>query len=140
MKNLILVISLALASIVHAADSTDTVLDRLAKVERFSFGGVGFAGIISPGEKDFRVILSRPSAKADFEKLLIIGNPQAKAYALVGMRVLDRKHFEQISRPLRNSTEEVVMESGCIVHQETFSTVLKQIDTGQYPFYDGNTQ
>jgi len=68
--------SLILVSIANAGDSSDSVLERLAKVDRFAFGGTGFAGVISRGEKDYRVILSRPSAEADFEKLFAVGNAQ----------------------------------------------------------------
>jgi hypothetical protein len=30
----------------------DSTLDRLTKVNRFAFGGIGYAGVISQGEKD----------------------------------------------------------------------------------------
>jgi hypothetical protein len=132
MRIWILAASLIFVSIAHAGDSVDSALDRLAKVDRFAFGGTGYAGVISQGEKDYRAILSRPSAQADFEKLLVVGNPQAKSYALVGIRALDPSRFKQISRPLRDSTEEIVTQSGCIVHHESLGVVLKRIDAGSY--------
>jgi hypothetical protein len=122
-------------AIAHAGDSDDPVLGRLAKVGRFAFGGTGFAGVISRGERDFRRIQVRPSAEADFEKLLAVGNPQAKAYALVGLRHLDTKRFKQLSASLRGSTEEVVTQHGCIVSQESFGTILKNIDAGAFLMY-----
>jgi hypothetical protein len=133
----ILAVSLVLASFGHAGDSVDPVLDRLAKVDPFAFGRTGFAGVISSGEKDYRVILSRPSALLDFEKLFSVGNAQGKSYALIGIRALDPVRFKQISRPLRGSTEEVITQSGCIVDHESFGTVLKRIDAGDY-FLDGS--
>ena len=132
MRTWILAASLIFVSIAHAGDSVDSTLDRLARVDRFAFGGTGYAGVISMGEKDYRAILSRPSAEADFEKLLAIGNPQAKSYALVGIRALDPTRFKQISRPLRDSTEEIVTQSGCIVYHESLGVVLKRIDAGNY--------
>jgi hypothetical protein len=135
MRIWILAVSLLFVSIAYAGDSVDPVLDRLAKVDRFAFGGTGFAGVISSGEKDYRVILSRPSARLDFEKLFVIGNSQGKSYALMGIRTLDPGRFKQISRPLRGSSEEVVTQSGCIVYHESLGTVLNRIDAGSYLLY-----
>jgi len=45
------------------------VRPRLAKVEIFAFGRVGYAGITSQEETDYWVILSHPSAAADLELL-----------------------------------------------------------------------
>lgn len=135
MRIWILAVSLLLVSIARAGDSVDPVLDRLAKVDRFAFGGTGYAGVISSGEKDYRVILSRPSALLDFEKLFAMGNSQGKSYALMGIRALDPSRFKQISRPLRGSTEEVVTQSGCIVYHESLGAVLKRIDAGAYFMY-----
>jgi len=122
-------------SIAHAGDSVDPVSDRLAKVDRFAFGGTGYAGVISSGEKDYRVILARPSALLDFEKLFAVGNSQGKSYALIGIRTLDPSGFKQISPSLRGSTEEVVTQSGCIVYHESLGAVLKRIDAGAYSLY-----
>jgi hypothetical protein len=127
-----LVLSVAMA---HAHDSDDPVLARLAKVVQFAFGGTGYAGIISQGERDFRRIQIRSSAKADFEKLLAVGNPQAKAYALVGLRQLDAKRFKQLSASLRDSTEEVVTQHGCIIGRESLGGILKNIDAGVFVMY-----
>jgi hypothetical protein len=137
MKPMVLAVLLALVSIAYAGDPVDPVLDRLAKVERFAFGGTGYAGVISQGEKDYKLVLARASAKADFERLLAIGNPQAKSYALVGLRKLDRSRFEQISKSFRDSTEEVVTQTGCIVSHETLGIILKRIDAGDYSAYWG---
>src|SRR5258708_18440904 len=85
--------------------------------------------------KDYRVILARPSALLDFEKLFAMGNAQGKSYALMGIRTLDPARFKQISRPLRGSTEDVVTQSGCIVYHESRGTILKRIDAGSYFLY-----
>jgi len=132
MKIWILVIWLAFVSIAHAGDSIDPVLDRLARVGRFAFGGTFYAGVISEGEKDYRVILSRPSAEADFEKLFAVGNPQGKSYALVGILRLDPSRFKQVSSPFLDSTEKVVTQSGCIVYYESLGVILRRIAAGDY--------
>jgi len=40
----------------QAAPTVDAAFERLTKVGLFAFGGVGFAGNTSPGEKDYKVI------------------------------------------------------------------------------------
>ena len=117
------------------ADKADEELERLAQVERFAFGGVGYAGVISAGEQDFRAILKRPSALHDLERLFAIGNPQAKSYALVGIKKLDRRRFEQLAASAQDSALEVRTQSGCIVQQQSFSSVLKKIAAGDYDRY-----
>jgi hypothetical protein len=78
------------------------------------------------------VILSRSTALSDFEKLFAVGNAEAKCYALAGVRTLDLNRFEELSRPLRDSKQEVVTMNGCIVSRELFGTILKRIEAGQY--------
>jgi hypothetical protein len=118
--------------IAHAGDSIDSVFNRLALVDRFAFGETGYAGVISPGEKDYKLILARPSALADFERLFSVGNSQAKSYALVGIRKLSPSRFEEVSRLLRDSKEKVLTQSGCIVFHKTLGAVLEQIVAGRY--------
>jgi hypothetical protein len=110
----------------------DAVLDRLAKVERFAFGPTGYAGVTSSGEKDFRTVLGRGSALTDFEKLFAEGNLQAKSYALVGIHKLNPTRFKELARPLRDSKESVTTMKGCIISDEPFAFILKQIESGKY--------
>jgi hypothetical protein len=93
----------------------DTVLDRLSKVERFAFGPTGYAGVISAGEKVFRIVLARSSDLTDFEELFAEGNIQAKSYALVGIHKLSPTRFKKLTRPLRDSRESVTIMEGCII-------------------------
>jgi hypothetical protein len=114
------------------AESVDSTFDRVAKVDVFAFGPTGYAGVISQGEKDYKLILSRPSAMADFERLFSAGNPQAKSYALVGIRAIKPNRFKDLSSSLRDSKENVTTQSGCIVSHESLGTVLKHIEAGDY--------
>jgi hypothetical protein len=98
----------------------------------FAFGPTGYVGVISVGEKNYKLILSRPSAEADFERLVSTGNPQAKSYALVGIRVINPNRFKELSTSLRDSEEEVTTQSGCIVSNETLGKLLKRIEAGDY--------
>jgi hypothetical protein len=117
---------------VQAGDSIDLSFGRLAKVNTFAFGGTGYAGEISLGEKDFRVVLSNPSASNHFEKLYVSGNPQAKCYALVGIRILNAERFKRLSSELLTDKTEVITQDGCEVFHETMSSVVKRIAEGRY--------
>jgi len=119
-------------SIAAAQTPSDPVLNRLANVDKFAFGGVGFGGVNSQGENDFRVILARTSARADFERLFAAGNIQAKCYALVALHDLDNRKFAELSSPLRNSNAQVRIMSGCIVSQQALSSVIARIEAGVF--------
>lgn len=126
-------IFLLLTSVLAQAEPpADPTLNRLAGVGVFAFGGVGFAGVTSQGEKDYRVILSGSSALAEFETLFATGNPQAKAYALVGILALDVERYEQLSAPLRQASLKVTIQHGCVISHVPFSAILKGIDAGGY--------
>jgi hypothetical protein len=120
------------ATVAQAGEPIDSTFERLAKVDTFAFGPTGHAGVISQGEKDYRLILSRPSAIADFERLVSAGNPQAKSYALVGIRVLNVNRFKELSHSFRDSKEEVVTQIGCIIFDMPFKAVLDRIEAGEY--------
>ena|SRR5579883_2679455 len=132
MRLAILLTLLLSAGITQAQGPADAVFDRLSKTSLFAFGSVGVAATISQGEQDYDVILSRSSAKNDFERLFAIGTPEAKAYALVGIHVLDPARFEQLSLSLRDSKAEVETASGCIVFKKTMVSILPEIRQGSY--------
>lgn len=120
------------AAIAQVGQPVDSTFERLSKIDRFAFGPTGYAGVTSQGEKDYKLILSRPSAIADFERLVLVGNPQAKSYALVGIRVLNVNRFKELAHSLSDSNEEVVTQSGCIVFHKSFKAVLSRIEAGEY--------
>ena len=123
---------LLLVPVPHSAHSPDAVVERLAKTGVFAFGPVGYAGIISPGEKDYRTVFNRSSAKVDFEKLYSTGNLQAKCYALAGIHMLNPTRFSELVQPLRDSKETVTTMSGCILSREAFGDIIKQIESGRF--------
>ena len=114
-----------------AEEAFSVIFERLAKVERFAMGPVGYAGIISQSEKDFKAILARSSV-TDFEKLFRNGNMQAKIYALVGLHILSPERYNEFAGFLRISTEKVETIRGCIAGKEPVAEVIKQIDRGDY--------
>jgi hypothetical protein len=69
---------------------------------------------------------------ADFERLLLVGNSQAKGYALVGIRALGPSRFKELSHSMRDSKEGLLTEKGCIVSHEPLGVVLNRIEAGEY--------
>ena len=134
MKRLAATLTILLCCSLSAQDALSASMERLAKTERFAFGGVGYAGVTSPGEKDFRIIFSYPPAVAldSFEKLYATGNAQARAYALVGIRRLDPKRFTELMMSVKDSKERVQTMAGCIMGARTFGAVAKEIESGRY--------
>jgi hypothetical protein len=133
--SLILLILLNI-SLVLADDTVDAAVNRLSTVEKFAFGGVGYAGVISKGETDFKLVLNepKPTALDAFERLYAIGNPQAKSYALSGLKKLAPERFAELVATLAKSTEEVEVMRGCIVSHEALPEVAKQIAKGKFRF------
>jgi hypothetical protein len=121
---------------VRADDSVVSAVKRLSAVEKFAFGGVGYAGVTSKGEIDFKLILSQPqtTALSAFEELYATGNPQGKSYALSGMKKLNPHRFNELLAALGTSTDEVEVMRGCILSHEPLRDVAKQIERGKFRF------
>ena len=119
-----------------ADDSLDAAVKRLSTVETFAFGGVGYLGVPSKGEIDFKVVLSKPQpvALAAFENLYAMGNPQGKSYALSGLKKLNSNRFKELLASAEGSTDEVEVMRGCIMSHELLRDVAEQIDRGKFRF------
>lgn len=123
-----LVLSFVLAGTLHAADP----VKKLAAVHDFAFGGVGFAGTTSAGETAFREVMERKTAEADFVALLDSGNPQARCYALVGLRLLNPTALgTQVKRFAKDKTTVSTM-AGCMIAQQPMLSVVATISAGHY--------
>ena len=114
------------------AQRSDPTMDRLERVSSFAFGGVGFALTTSQGELDYQAILSRKSAAADFETIFRSGNPQAKCYALTGLRQVNPSRFESLAVPLQSSRTCVAVTRGCVTFCQATADTVKQIRLGIY--------
>jgi hypothetical protein len=121
---------------VLADDTVEAALNRLSTVEQFAFGGVGFAGVVSKGETDFKFVLAQPEPTAlnAFEWLYATGNPQGKSYALAGLKKLAPQRFTELVAALQKSTDKVEVWRGCIVSHEPLPDVAKQIGQGKFRF------
>jgi hypothetical protein len=135
-KRCVAVLLLLCGVAAFADDSLDAALKRLSTVGQFAFGGVGDAGVTSKGEIDFKVVLSQPQpvALTAFEKLYATGGPQAKSYALSGIKKLNPSRFKVLLASAEASTDEVEVMRGCVISHELLRDVAKQIDLGKFRF------
>lgn len=123
---------LLLSSLSFAVDPVDAAVNRLANVEYYAFGGVGFAGVTSRGEKDYKAIFVSPNGLQEFELLFSRGNPAAKCYALFGIRKLDKEKFKKLAAPLRHSQIEVSTMRGCLESRERLGDLIARIEKEKF--------
>ena len=111
--------------------------EHLLAVKEFAFGGVGFAGTTSAGEKAYRTVFASTNALALFQSALAKGSNEAKLYALAAIRHLDKKSFDAGAKALLAANPEVRTMSGCIVNHEKAEAVVKRIAGGLYDGWAG---
>ena len=126
---------LAMACCLMAADKASEATASLAKVKSFAFGGIGVAGTPSPSEAHFRTVLAQHNALADFRAVLANGTPEAKLYALCGIRILDPSSFNEAAEPLKKSNPTVETIGGCIITKVPAAGVITNIAAGRYDAY-----
>jgi hypothetical protein len=110
-----------------------SALERLSHAKIFAMGPVGWVGMTSQEEIDYRLILNRPTALVEFEKLYAEGNMQAKSYALTGIRQLSPARFKELYASLPTSNDTVNTMQGCILSQETSRNVAQSLASSPNP-------
>jgi len=116
---------------VEAAESGATEAG-LEKASMFALGGIGVAGTMSSGERALREILEKPNAVAQLERLLTSATPAGRLYALLGLRMKDRAAYDQTIQKLKSSDVKVETARGCMLSQDPFADLVKEIERGQY--------
>ena len=131
---LTLTISLSVRAQVNRPDppTPQQAYKQLLSVRCFAFGGVGYAGVTSEGEKAYRAIAAGTNALALFSAALTNGNAQAKLYALCGIRQFAPRTFEAQSKSLLSANPQVETMSGCMVSNEFATNVVARIASGSY--------
>ena len=112
----------------RAADA-DSVL---RKAGSFALGGIGAAGTMSEGERALRDVLKQSDVSIRLEKLASEASPAGQLYALLGLRIRDRTGYERTREKLRKTDGKVQTVRGCMLQQESFGDLLKQIEHGDY--------
>ena len=98
----------------------------------FAMGGVGVAGTMSGGERALREILNKPDAVEQLEALASAASPAGKLYALLGLRLRDGAAYQRALAKCRTIDAKVETARGCLLTQESFRDLLKEIERGQY--------
>ena len=112
---------------IHAASET-----TLRQTTIFALGGIGYAGIMSDGERMLREILKEPDAARRLESVLPNASAAGQLYALLGLRLRDRAAYQREIEKLRGRDAKVQTMRGCIMQQESFRELVKQIERGDY--------
>ncbi len=105
---------------------------KLSAVKLFAFGGVGFAGVRSEGEEEYREVLSRPNRLEILERVVENGTPEAKAYALVGIYNFNRDRFTSLASSLSSSKDQVHTARRCVLGSSTLGNIVHDIAAGTY--------
>lgn len=87
---------------------------------------------MSPGERALRELLQQPDVVARLEHLLPDASAPGQLYALLGLRARDREAYQRVLAKYGQRDVTVQTMRGCIVQQEPFTTLVKQIDHGDY--------
>ncbi|HSV63203.1 MAG TPA: hypothetical protein VLH83_07630 [Chthoniobacterales bacterium] len=106
--------------------------DGLQSAGSFALGGVGVAGTMSAGERALRDVLKKPDAVARLEAMIPNASPAGKLYALLGLKIRDRAAYERALEKCRSTDAKVETARGCMLSQESFRDLLKEIERGQY--------
>jgi len=106
--------------------------DSLQSAGSFALGGVGVAGTMSAGERALREVLRNQDAVARLEAMISKASPAGKLYALLGLKIRDHAAYERALEKWRTVDAKVETARGCILSQESFRDLLKEIERGQY--------
>ena len=87
---------------------------------------------MSAGERALRDVLHEPNAVARVEALISSASPAGKLYALLGLRLRDRSAYERALEKCRAIDAKVETARGCMLSQELFRDLVKEIERGQY--------
>ena len=117
------------------ADERSVAEAALRKAGSFALGGVGVAGTMSEGERALREVLKGPDAIARLENALPNSSPAGQLYALLGLRLRDRPAFQRALEKCRTNDAKVQTMRGCILQQESFRDLVKQIEHGDYAMF-----
>jgi hypothetical protein len=120
----------------HPVEFYDADVQRLVSVEWFAFGGIGYAGMTSVGEKAFGALVKKKEAIRYILAAFDYGNPEARCYALVALRESSPKLFsERLASFRKQLPKKITTMCGCIVSEDKPSDVLAAIEAGKYAEY-----
>ena len=96
--------------------------------QQFAIGGVGVTGVITAEELALRAIRDGPNAEEELRKLLREASSAGQMYALFGLRQIKVADYAALAEPYRQSSKPVRVISGCTIHTDPISEVVRWID------------
>jgi hypothetical protein len=87
---------------------------------------------MSEGERALREILKESDAVVRLESALPNASPAGRLYALLGLRLRDRPAYQRALEKYGADNAKVQTMRGCILQQESFRDLVKQIEHGDY--------
>ena len=113
-------------------EAVHTPYEALTAATTFAIGGVGFAGTISPAEKDFRALLQEPDAVEKCRKLLTDATPEGQMYGLLGLKLKDETAFVAALPQYKGSKTKLREMAGCMMGTTTMGELSAMIEKGSY--------
>ena len=108
---------------------------QLAKVDRFSFGGVGYADSLPEREDWFFTILSSRHSGRLFRDLFEQGTMEARLYALAGLHVTNRGSFRECAARFALEGSRVQTQGGCTGSDCTTAEAVADVERGDVERY-----
>ena len=109
--------------------------EELASAPFFAFGGVGYGGITSDGERVFRRLYAAPDNLFQFGMLQRTGGLPAQMYAMVAFYRLDRPLYVRLKAGYVGNLASVFTMQGCIASESSVEQVLSRIERGEFAAY-----
>ena len=125
-----LLISIALG--VSSPSLVAASASAMQHAQRFAVGGTGAAGVMSEGEHALRSVLAQPDAAQRLESMLPSASDAGRLYILLGLRIRDRAAYQRALDLCSQHHTRVGTVRGCIVGDESFRSVVREIDRGGF--------
>ncbi|GEP43267.1 hypothetical protein [Brevifollis gellanilyticus] len=116
------------------SEAGQKAMAQLAGAQTFSLGAVGPGGSISKDEDLFFAVLASRHSSQLFGDLFERGTPEARLYALCGLR-LTRGDFEGCAKRFTRDCSTVSTVSGCIGRDIAASEMVSAIREGMVEQY-----
>ena len=118
----------------HKPPTSRDVYNALRDIDFFSFGGIGYAGVMPPGQGLFDILMRRKDSGDLFLRLLHDerATDAAKLYALVGIRGSLSPRFEAEVAPFASNPKSVQVMWGCCIGHQKMSAIVEQILKDNY--------
>jgi len=123
------VLALLVYQLLPSSETGRHAVEQLASVRTFSLGPVGAAGSIPEREDQFFTVLASRHSSRLFRDLYECGTPEAKLYALCGLR-LSHGGFESYAIRFTQETTNITTLGGCSGRDCTSSEAISAIRQG----------